>query len=540
MTSSEQQIASHHSAAQKAMQQGDLREVHQHCLCILKLDQTFADAWFLCGVIAAHNKQQSKAVEILRKAVNLAPENPEYRAELGKQFIACNQPEEALYEAEAALALNPVELPTLNTLGAAFSHTGEHVRALICFERATQILESRTAGAGSLTNEWRADLYFNFAASLQFASRFVEAEAAYEQAIALQPQLFKAHSALSTLRHQTPEDNHLARLDKLRSKVSTAEDQLRLGHAIAKEQEDLTLYQEVYDSLIWAKGARSEEVGYNAESDAQLFASIRKYFTQDMFITPHIGCDTHEPIFIVGMPRTGTTLVEQILSSHSQVYAAGELQNFPLQVQRMTGSSSAELLDVNTLGEPLQLDLAALGSNYIDSTRPRTGHTPHFIDKLPLNFLFLGLIKLALPNAKLVCLRRDPMDTCLSNYRQIFATNFKHYDYNLDLLDCGRYYSQFDELMRHWKEVMPGAIHEVQYEALVRDPESTCQELLAYCKLPWEEACLSFHQLKTSVATPSAVQVRQDIYTSSVDRWRRYGDAMQPLYALLQSAGFYT
>ena len=232
--------------------------------------------------------------------------------------------------------------------------------------------------------------------------------------------------------------------------------------------------------------------------------------------------------------------MEQILSSHSQVFAAGELQNFPLQVKRATGSTANALLDLDMLAGATTLDYPALGAGYIDSTRPRTGHTPHFIDKLPLNFLYLGLIKLALPRAKIVCLRRDPMDTCLSNYRQLFAVNFRHYYYNYNLIDCGRYYIEFDRLMRHWREDMPGAVHEVPYEALVENPEQITRELLAYCELPWEEQCLAFHQQKTSVATPSAVQVRQGIYTSSVNRWQRYGEAMQPLYELLKSAGFYS
>ena len=188
------------------------------------------------------------------------------------------------------------------------------------------------------------------------------------------------------------------------------------------------------------------------------------------------GCDNREPIFIVGMPRTGTTLVEQILGGHSQVYAAGELLNFPQPVKRLSGTASADVLDIETLERATQLDMASLGAHYIDSTRPRTGHTTHFIDKLPLNFMYLGLIKLALPNAKLICLRRDPMDTCLSNYRQLFGANFKYYHYNYDLLDCGRYYLEFDRLMRHWHEVMPGAVFEVQYEALVTNPEQVAEK----------------------------------------------------------------
>ena len=419
-----------------------------------------------------------------------------------------------------------------------FTHTGEHEKALACFEHAAKNLEKR-AGAQALSTDWQADLYFNLAASLQFAGRFVEAEAAHERAIALQPTLFKAHAALANVRRQTLEDNHLKRLEDLHDKVSSPRDQLHLGHAIAKEQEDLGRYQDAFASLAWAKRAQSELTAYRASDDARLFAGIRALFAPELFQRAPAGWQSREPIFVVGMPRTGTTLVEQILSSHSQVYAAGELQNFPLQVKRAAGAEPGRALDLDMIGAALQCNPRELGSAYIDSTRPRTGHTPHFVDKLPINFLCLGLIRLALPNARLVCLRRDPMDTCLSNYRQVFAVNFQHYHYNYDLLDCGRYYIQFDQLMRHWQSLMPGAIFELQYESLVENPEQVVRELLAFCELPWEARCLHFHQRKASVATPSAAQVRQGIYTSAVDRWRRYGDAMQPLYQLLQSAGYY-
>ena len=539
MKTNEEAIAKGHAAAQEAMRDGQLREAHKHCLAILKMDQTFADAWFLCGVIASHNGQHAKAVEIIENAVKLAPDNAEYRTELGKNLIASNQTEWALREAQTALSLDPLKPAVLNTLGTVFSHAGEHKSALLCFTRAAQLLEERAGGTKELSIQWQADFYFNSAASMQFAGHFAEAEQAYERAITLQPLMFKAHSALSTLRRQTSTDNHLKRLHELRSKVSGPRDQLHLGHAIAKEQEDLGHYEDAFKHLTWAKQAQSAAGSYSAQSDKELFAGVRQLFSQEVFDTLRAGCDNPEPIFIVGMPRTGTTLVEQILSSHSQVYAAGELQNFPLQVNRLTGSSTNNAFNIETLEKSLQLESSVLGSAYIDSTRPRTGRSQHFIDKLPLNFVFLGLIKLALPNAKLVCLRRDPMDTCLSNYRQMFAVNFKHYKYNLDLLDCGRYYIQFDQLMQHWRKVMPGAVHEVEYEALVSHPEQVSRDLLAYCNLPWEEDCLSFHQRKTSVATPSAVQVRQGIYTNSVNRWQSYGDAMKPLYTLLRSAGFY-
>lgn len=539
MTPDNEKLLQLHDAAQQAMRAGQLREVHRYCLEILKLDPGFAEAWFLCGVIAASNTQHAKSVEILEKAVGLAPENPEYRAELGKQLLVVQQPERALKEAKAALSLAPSRLPTLNTLGTLFSHAGEHEQALGCYERAIHSLQRRGNSIG-LTTEWRADLYFNYGASLQFAGRFEEAEAAYEQAIAWRPDFFRAHFALSTLRRQTAQSNHLDRLTALRDKVTSPRDRLHLGHALAKEQEDMGLYEDAYASLAWAKQAQARAHPYDADADARLFTRIRQLFNDGLPGQAAPGSDSAEPIFIVGMPRTGTTLVEQILSSHSRVFAAGELQSFPLQVKRLTGSTATDTLDLETLEQSAQLDMAELGAAYIQSTRPRTGHTPHFIDKLPLNFLYLGLIHRALPNATLVCLRRDPMDTCLSNYRQMFATDFKHYRYNLDLLDCGRYYIEFDRIMHHWHTLMPGKILDVQYEALVTEPEQVVRRILDHCGLPWEDQCLAFHERRSSVATPSAVQVRQGIYNSSVNRWQRYGESMQPLYGLLRSAGFYS
>jgi len=539
MNPHQQQIATLHRDAQLAMRESRLRDAHQHCLDILKLDQQFADAWFLCGVIAAHNGQVAKAIEITRTAIRLAPANAEYRAELARHLVALRDPRQALLAAREALALAPESLPVLNTLGTVFSHCGEHEDALACYERAVRTLQDRPGGAGELTADWRADLYFNVAASLLFAGRFDAAEQAYEQAIALQPRLYKAHYALATLRPQTPESNHLDRLLALRDGALEPRDQLQLGHAIAREQEDLGRYTESLASLAWAKRAQSRRIDYRADLDAGLFARIMRLFDGQRCHGQGPGCENSEPIFVVGMPRTGTTLVEQILSAHSQVFAAGELQNFPLQVKRLTGTPSPDVLDGDTFERCVQLDMPTLGAAYIESTRPRTGHTPRFIDKLPLNFLYLGLIKLALPNARLICLRRDPMDTCLSNYRQLFASDFRYYHYSYDLLDCGRYYIQFDRLMRHWRETLPGAVLEVRYEALVDDPERETRALLDHCGLPWEEGCLLPHRRKSPVATASAVQVRRAIYTSSVDRWRRYGDAMLPLYELLESAGLY-
>ena len=527
-----------HQQAVSALQADRTQEAHQLCLQILQEDPTFADAWFICAVIAAKNGLVGKAAEIMERPLTLAPENPEYHAEMGRLMIALHQPDRALTHAQIALQKTPTDIPVLNTLGTVFTQAGEHGPALDCYQRGIKQLE-RKGASSTLSSQWQSELYFNLAASLQFAGQFDAAEAAYEKAISLQPTLFKAHSALATLRQHTPEKNHLERLEQLRDAIETPRDQLHLGHAMAKELEDLGRYEASLEALDWAKARQCRDSGYHFETDRALFDTLRKPLGGDWPAEDRQGCASKEPIFIVGMPRTGTTLVEQILASHSAVFAAGELQNFPLQVKRLTGTPSADVLDLATLEAALNVKPTALGNAYLESTRPRTGHTPRFIDKLPLNFIYLGLIHQALPNAKIVCLRRDPMDTCVSNYRQLFAVDFKHYHYNYDLMTCGQYFIEFDKLMRHWQHVMPGNVHEVSYEALVAEPERHARELLAFCELEWEPQCLEFHQRDTAVATPSAVQVRQGIYQSSVQRWKRYGEHVEPLHALLQSAGLY-
>ncbi len=242
-----------------------------------------------------------------------------------------------------------------------------------------------------------------------------------------------------------------------------------------------------------------------------------------------MGCPSREPIFVVGLPRSGTTLVERILSAHSQVQSAGELQNFGVALKRAAATPSNRVLDPQTIEQGTHCDFAAVGQRYVDSTRPLTGSTPHFVDKLPLNFFYIGFIHFALPNAKIVCLRRQPLDSCLSMYRQLFAVTFSYYNFTYDLADIGRYYSLFDRLLAHWRRVLPGKMLEVSYESLVAEQEPTTRALLEFCGLPWEARCLDFHSNVAPIATASSVQVRAPLYGTAVGRWRRYAAELEPL-----------
>lgn len=542
MSDKQDSITRHHQAAQTALREGQLRSAHQHCLTILRTDPSHADAWFICGLIAAHNGLVTKATDIQRKAIGLAPKNPEYRIELAKQLTRLGDLSAALEQAAQALQLKPKNLYSLDTLGTVLSHGGEHETAIDCYRLAIRGIAEQTPGLAPPTTGWQADLYFNYATSLGFAGDIEGAEQAYEQAIKLIPGHYQAHAALAQLRRQTPTDNHVERLLDLKDLTDSALDRLHLGHALAKEYEDLGDFKEALQSLAWAKTEQARLTEYQWQNDAERFARLKALFSQDLIhrtARDSRGCQNAAPIFIVGMPRTGTTLLERILGGHSQVTAAGELQDFALQVRRLTGSSSADPFSVENLEKSAQLDCAMLGRAYMESTRSRAGKLQHFTDKYPLNFMYLGLIHLALPRAKLICLRRDPMDTCLSNYRQLFAPDFKHYHYSYDLLDCARYYIEFDALMRHWREVLPGLVHEVHYEQLVTDTKRVARELLDFCGLEWEPDCLEFHTQPGSVSTPSTTQVRQPIYRSSLNRWHRYGATMDPVYDLLNQAGCY-
>jgi hypothetical protein len=346
-----------------------------------------------------------------------------------------------------------------------------------------------------------------------------------------------AHLALAQLRRQTADRNHVERLRALLAAVPAGDDTTRmyLELALAKELEDLGDIPTSFAHLAAGKRAGRSGRGYDPARDAALFDAIRESFPVP--VDAGGGFATGEPIFVIGMPRSGTTLVERILSSHPQVQSCGELQNFSVALKRASGSTTRPILDVDTVVRARGADAAAMGRMYLESTRPLTGAKPRFIDKLPHNFLYAGHIARALPGARIVCLRRDPLDTCLGNFRQLFALTSPFYDYSFDLLDTGRYFLQFERLMAHWRQVLPGRILEVDYEALVAAQEAESRRLLDFCGLDWDDAVLRFEDNAAPVATASAVQVREPINTRSLGRWRRYEAELAPLRALLREGG---
>jgi tetratricopeptide (TPR) repeat protein len=420
--------------------------------------------------------------------------------------------------------LTPLDAQTLDTLGVIFTRANAHDRATALYDRAVTLAPNQP------------NYRYNFAKSLVFVGDMDTAERELDACISAAPWLWGAHLTLSQLRKQSRTSNHLDRLHALIPKtLDNPAAQMNLHLSLAKEYEDLAEYPKSFEHLVAGKKAGGARRSYSSAQDEALFERIISASP-----TPQpasVGFVTEEPIFILGMPRSGTTLVERIISSHPDVHAAGELQNFPLALKRASGSRTPNLLDVDAIARSQDLDWKKLGEDYLSSTRPDTGSTPRFIDKLPHNFLYLGAIANALPNAKIICLRRDPIDTCLSNFRQLFGQNSAFHDYSYDLLDTGRYYVLFDRLMAHWKEQFPERILEVDYETLVENQEGSTWQLLQFCNLTWNDACLNFQNNEAPATTASAVQVRAPMYRTSMQRWKHYEKEMADLQKLLTASG---
>ena len=498
--------------AQRRLAAGDAQGAHHLCLEALADNREDDGAWFLLGMIAADHGNPAKAIELFTKAAALAPRTARYLAQLGRVLIALNHRPEASSAAERALDLEPQDALTLDTIGVTFTRLGDHARAVVLFELAV----SRHPN--------HAGFWYNLAASRQFSGQFEGAAQAYRRALDLDPKLHRAWSALVGLERQDPGANSIETLTVLFGEATEADAQLHLGHALAKSCEDLGQWDQSLDWLRRAKTGRRAAIAHDPAGDVALFQAAA------MGAKPKHGHASRRPIFVVGLPRTGTTLVDRILSSHNDVVSVGETTHFAMAVKRLAATPSNLVLDPQTLLACGDIDGATLGRAYLESVADLAKDSLRFVDKLPLNCFYAGLINAALPDAMIICLRRNPIDAALSNYRQLFATQFSYYNHTYDLAQTGAYVAGFERLVAHWRGTLPADRYiEVAYEDLVADQEGQSRRLLAACGLAWDPACLRFQDNTAPIATASSVQVRSPIYASSVGRWRRYGAGLDDL-----------
>lgn len=505
--------------AVRFLSQRDYQQAHRCCVEVIQQFGPHAHAYFLLGIIHIEIGQIEKAIALLTKS-NEIKNRPITFAYLAKCFALKGDMQQALEFVSCAPVESLTRALDLDTVGVSLSRVGLHEDAIAYFEKALALASANP------------QYHYNYAVSCKFAGKFELARKHFEQAIDSQPNFFQAHFALSDLGGVSPESNHLARLEPLVEKVKENPDaRLHVGHALAKEYEALGDYTRAFEALNHAKApqkARSENTlkDYQAIFNT-LHANLHSQINSNSFSTNVSQSDV--PIFVVGMPRSGTTLVERILSHHSLVASGGELQDFGVAVKEVTQTSSQLVLDTSTIERAYKSDLGKVGERYLQRTAFLRQDSKHLVDKLPFNFFYIDLIRQALPNAKIVCLLRNPMDTCIGNFRQLFSIHSPYYAYAYDLNVIGQLYQSFEKWVRKFAETYPDAIRLQSYEQLVQHPTAEVKELLAFCNLPWEEQCLQVENNKLPVSTASKVQVREPINTRSIGRWKRYASQTEAL-----------
>ncbi len=485
----------------------------------------FQDGHLLFSQIMVELGRNTLALDSARKAVALDKSNARAMMNLSRVYFFAGFLEQAIQAAVSATNLIGEDAEGITALGGLFYRYNDFEQSIAMHERAIALDPGNTT------------FWYNLAISVQAAGDLDKAEKLFLKVIELDPDNAKAYTNLSRIRKQTPDRNHIAQIERLLTQGKPdRETAMHLSYALAKEYEDIEDFPMSFAFLKAGADIKRQDLGYSIERELRFVDDLIACFPPGCFDDYRFGHLSQEPIFIVGMPRSGTTLTEQILASHSDVFAAGELRDFGMNLILQSGSKKPlEDLGQDGLKRLLGTSGAQVGERYIEKTRPRTGHTRHFIDKLPRNSHLCGLIHWALPQAKMVLLDRHPVDVCFSNYKVLFKNG---YEYSYSLEEIADYYIAYRRLMDHWKTVIPAeSFYEISYEKLVANQEEESRKLVEFCGLEWQDACLQFYKNKEGVTTASLAQVRQPIYKSAVARWRNYREELQPLIARLEAAG---
>jgi tetratricopeptide (TPR) repeat protein len=476
--------------------------------------------------IAIRLARHEEAIALLERALELAPGFHEARQNLALVLQRDNQPQQSLEHLTQLLAQDPRSPSLLVLRAAALCRVGE-------YEEAIGIYHELLSRHGNNARVW-----LSLGHALKTAGHQEQAIAAYRRAAELDPDFGEAWWSLANLKTFR---FSAAELDTMRSRLERAgladEHRLHFEFALGKALEDEREYAASFAHYARGNALRLAHTPYRAEQNTQRLERARETYTREFFAArAGWGAQARDPIFVVGLPRAGSTLIEQILSSHSQVEGTMELPEVIGLTRRLRRHGKAVRGGYyhEALAQLGAEEVRALGEQYLARTRVhRKGGMPFFIDKMPNNFAHLGLIHLMLPNARIVDARRDGMACCFSAFKQHFAQG-QNYTYSLS--DLGRYYRDYVELMAHFDEVLPGRVHRVQYEAMVADTEGETRRLLEYCGLPFEDGCLRFFENERPVRTASSEQVRRPIYRDGLEQWRHYEPWLGALAEALSAA----
>ncbi|MGO8976140.1 MAG: tetratricopeptide repeat-containing sulfotransferase family protein [Steroidobacteraceae bacterium] len=513
-----------HRDVLRLMQAGDWRAADAACRRITERYPSFAAGWYSASRIGTALGSPATALEAIDRALSVEPANASYLVLRARCQLALNHRRAALDTADAAARCDSNDPAVWDAIGTLRSYANDQQRALLAYDRAVTLAPQAS------------HFIYNRAAVRRFLGDLDAAEADYDRVIALRPLDYEAYWNRSELRVQTASRNHVRELQALAAgDIANWLGEVQIRFALAKEYEDLGEYAQSFEQLRIGCKMRRDHMKYDVGTDVATVDWIMSAFpTGPTDSAPNAAAEA--PIFILGLPRSGTTLVERILSSHSLVSSAGELDCFASAIVDAVRerSGQAQLPRQKLVALSAGIDFSALGVDYMQRARGTFDGDRRFIDKMPLNYLYCGLIRRALPNAKIIHVTRHPMAACYAMYKTLFK---RGYPFSYDLGEIAQYYVAYRRLMQHWHATMPGTIHDIRYEHLVADQRDATRELLMFCGLDWEEACTAFHENPAAATTASASQVRRPLYESSVSQWRHYEAQLADLSSQLRAAG---
>ncbi len=494
-------------------------EAYRACL---QIDPKHIRAYEMLGVLLRRQHKLEESAKLLNSAIKACPPDVAIYIELANTLSQMGRLPQVAKVLRAALAFAPESRVANYNLGNALREMDDTLGAIECYRRALAV-----SPRYSLAHN-------NLGIALMERGRFGEAIASYRAALDADPDNASALANLIKLVEHDVVDGDMRQAESiLAAPRSNDETAMSLGFALAKAHGDVGDNRRAFEHMIRANALKRKTIEFDIEAVRETFRMIAEVFHGDFFAgDPGGGDSSAAPIFIVGMPRSGTTLIEQILASHSAVHGAGELNH----LQAVAGPFVAYLRGgwrPESAAKLIPGWREAGGKDYLSLVGRLPAGKTRVTDKQPVNFPYVGVIRAILPNAKVIHCCRDPLDTCLSNFRLMFTGGLP---FTYDLRELGIYYTLYRQMMAHWHEVLPGFVFDVHYEDMVADQEGTTRRLLEFCGLPWEDSCLSFHQTERTVRTASLSQVRQPIYRGSVGAWRAYADHLGPLFEALGMA----
>jgi tetratricopeptide (TPR) repeat protein len=507
----------------------------------------------ICGACYSGLGQLDAALKSYKQALAIKPDYAEANNNLGVTLQELGQLNEAVKSYEKAIEIKSDYAEANNNLGATLQELGQLNEAIKSYEQAIEIKSDYAEAHNNLGNTLRelslletavkyyeqaiaikpdyAQAYHNLGIVFKELGQHDASLKSYEKAVAIKPDYVKAHHSISFLKKCTENDPQITQMQSLLSAENLSQsDRKHLCFALSKANEDLGKQDEFFEYLHEGNRLRKEELDYSLEIDQKLFSIIKKMFKTPKSLS--YEASTIQPIFIVSLPRSGTTLVEQIIASHQAVYGAGELITL--------GNLIAPIIeDFSTHNNSLtKKDFLSIRQQYLDALSVFNAPEDVITDKMPLNFQYIGFILSAFPEAKIVHLKRDARATCWSIYRRYFfrvGNGWCNHGWAYNLDDLAGFYGLYTDLMDFWHQTFPDKIYDLCYEDLTTNQEKETRKLLDYCELDWDENCLNFHTTKRAVKTASALQVRQKMYQGSSEAWKKHEAYLQPLIKGLSS-----